>query len=42
LLIESILQEKKRAFGVEVLLYEEEDRNQAVELTDVIIKQYQV
>jgi hypothetical protein len=38
----SIIAEKKRAFGVEVLLYEEEDRRQADELAGILIKQYRV
>ena len=41
-LTSSILAEKKRAFGVEVLLYEEEDRRQAEELAGTLIKQYRV
>ena len=38
----SVIAEKKRAFGVEVLLYEEEDRRQADELAGILIKQYRV
>ena len=41
-LASSIIQEKKRAFGVEVLLYEQEDRQQAEELAAILIKQYKI
>ena len=38
----SIISEKKRAFGVDVLLYEEEDRQQAEELAGILVKEYRV
>lgn len=37
-LSEGIMAEKKRSFGVEVLIYEDEDKQQADELAEILIK----
>lgn len=41
-LSESIMQEKKRAYGIDHLLFEEQERKQAIELVQVLIKQFGV
>jgi hypothetical protein len=41
-LVESILTEKKRAFQVDNLMYEDDDRKQAFDLANTVLFQYRV
>ena len=41
-LVESILTEKKRAFQVDHLMYEDDDRKQAFDLANTVLFQYRV